>query len=305
MMSTPGLDVDAALAELQHLISSVASSHGDDIDPVLITQRLRSLENELRRSDSSARASSMASQSPSPRRQSSLTQIPPSLQVQLITKPSSPFESSPFEEASSFSSSSAAHTKASLAVLTPEPSLHAIRRSVSVGKDVYRPPINVNSGVGGSSIRPPHEEEKWTLSRDGSSDASRSSGGMKRLQQGSTPTALNQSSASHRMDVSFAQQFAGDDPQRLRFVIDAVSNQLQKERRWRRQLQDCVIPTLMQRVEALEEERQRLRQDAAASHHEVTALRLQHAVGGRLELKRRVDLCLESVGELLDRLGAR
>jgi hypothetical protein len=299
-MSTPGLDVDAALAELQHLISSVASSHGDDIDPVLITQRLRSLENELRRSDSSARASSMASQSPSPRRQSSLTQIPPSLQVQLITKPSSPVE-----EASSFSSSSAAHTKASLAVLTPEPSLHAIRRSVSVGKDVYRPPFNVNTGMGASSIRPSHEDEKWTLLRDGSSDASRSSGGMKRLQQGSTPTALNQSSASHRMDVSFAQQYAGDDPQRLRFVIDAVSNQLQKERRWRRQLQDCVIPTLMQRVEALEEERQRLRQDAAASHHEVTALRLQHAVGGRLELKRRVDLCLESVGELLDRLGAR
>ncbi|CUG05876.1 Hypothetical protein, putative [Bodo saltans] len=281
-MSAPGIDVDAALAELQHLISSVAASHGNDIDPALITQRLRSLENELRRSESSARASL----SPSPRRQSSLTQIPASLQAQLLSKAASPLE----RASSPLSSSNSNHHKM-VTLVAPEPSLRDIRRSVSCTTRMLQD----------------HEEDKWQLSRGGSSSYATTSSSAAAAARPQPPRHLDAASALNRssLDVSFAQQYAGDDPQRLRFVIDAVSNQLQKERRWRRQLQNVVIPSLLQHVEVLEQDRDRLQSDLAAAHHEVTALKLQRAIGGRLELNQQVDMCLEQVSDLLAKLRAR
>lgn len=303
-MSAPGIDVDAALAELQHLISSVAASHGNDIDPALITQRLRSLENELRRSESSARASL----SPSPRRQSSLTQIPASLQAQLLSKPASPLE----RASSPLSSSNSNHHKM-VTLLAPEPSLRDIRRSVSAAKEAPPVPINVLTGLigsrfgGDSRMLQDHEEDKWQLSRGGSSSYATTSSSAAAAARPQPPRHLDAASALNRssLDVSFAQQYAGDDPQRLRFVIDAVSNQLQKERRWRRQLQNVVIPSLLQHVEVLEQDRDRLQSDLAAAHHEVTALKLQRAIGGRLELNQQVDMCLEQVSDLLAKLRAR
>lgn len=280
-MSIPRVDVDSALAELQHLISSVASGGGSNMDATLITQRLRSLERELR-ADSGNRAPSSVVSSPSPRRQHSLPQPIPD--AALLHSPLS-----------------------RRAIVAPEPSVHTLRQSVSMLKEsVPRVTIDVMNG------KPPGPfaaEDKWPLSRGATSSREVSSAALSTSHQSAavpssnTPVTARLINRSNKLDVSFAQQYASDDNQRLRFVIDAVSNQLQKERRWRRQLQRNVVPTLLDRIEQLENEGKQLRQEIAASQHEILALRMQQAVAGRPEMSNRVEECLERVTHLLEKVA--
>jgi hypothetical protein len=276
-MSVPRLDVDSALAELQKLISSVSAANGSDIDPVLITQRLRSLERELRaESTASSRAPSVAS--PSPRRQSSVRSADAPV-VQHLAAPS-------------------AVTRRP--VVAPEPSLQAIRRSMSLIKDAL-PSVDVVTGAATTFSHVGSDAHRYALPTSSALVSSRE------LSHHSDPHHHNDMSRSSShlnrstVDVSFAQQYAGDDSQRLRFVIDAVSNQLQKERRWRRQLQRDVVPALLDRIEHMENDTARLRQQLAASQHEVLAIRMQHTMSsGQSDLSNKVDACLERVSQLLE-----
>ena len=111
--------------------------------------------------------------------------------------------------------------------------------------------------------------------------------------------------ARNGLNVSFSSQLASYDNQRLRFIVDAVSNQLHKERAWRKELEHYVVPPLLARIEALERERGSHLDQMRAMEHELSALKLQAALQQLSPVPERMESALQRIHHLCDALSKR
>ena len=116
-----------------------------------------------------------------------------------------------------------------------------------------------------SSVRPTCETQHVpsTLTGDGRRDPTESALQAQRIGLMPLPESL-----------SFAQSFADDDKPRLLFVIDALAQELRRERQKNKILMGTVIPTLTTHVQDLEKECEALRIESqelkAEIHHAAT-----------------------------------
>lgn len=101
--------------------------------------------------------------------------------------------------------------------------------------------------------------------------------------------------------LSFAQHFSSDDRQRLTFVLDSVSNQLRQETKMRRQLEEEVVPPLLQRIEELELEllaEKKLTQRLRLENHRL-GLGIAAASATRSD---KLDACITRIHDICDRM---